>query len=135
MRDERARTGHSVKLPLLPRPITSPRTPFFCVVNSRVQNVALESSRSDAVSKSSRRHPWNSCTSAVVNGDVSDGPAVYSPGRSKKKKARAIILEIALVPSLFAAKARAMMCLMMRMGIGFTRCGGGSSRLYEAVIR
>ena len=35
-----ARTGQRHGDPEAPKPMTSPRTPFFCVVNSRVTNVA-----------------------------------------------------------------------------------------------
>jgi len=42
-------TGHTRWSPLHPRPITSPRTPFFCVVNVRVILVADRSCWSVAV--------------------------------------------------------------------------------------
>ncbi len=53
---------------------------------------------------------------------------VYSPGRSKKKKAMTIMSEIALLPHVPAAqKATARTWWITCIGMGFTRDGGGSA--------
>ena len=56
----RARTGHTRGDPDRARPMTSPRTPFFCVVNVRVQNVAERIEATDAVERQRRRAPTKS---------------------------------------------------------------------------
>ena len=47
-------TGHKTGSPLRPRPMTSLRTPFFCVVNVRVAKVEERSSSMEARARSSR---------------------------------------------------------------------------------
>ena len=133
--DAMAHTWHSVRLPLLPKPMTSPRTPFFWLVNLRVPNVVARMIRLEAVARFIRDRPLKSCTSAVVNGVVSDLPAVYSPGRRRKKKAICAMSAVAVEFALLTAAAVTTMCRIKEMGIGLTRCGGGSSRVYDAVIR
>ena len=57
----------------------------------RVANVAVPMVSEDAVSGSRRWPPTKSCISCIRKGVVSDLVAVYSPGRRRKKKARAIM--------------------------------------------
>ena len=62
------------------------------------------------------------------NGELSDLVPVYSPGRSRKKKAMMIMSAIAC--SSGSLEAAAMQASRRRTwtGIGFTRDGGGSCR-------
>lgn len=52
--------GENSGLPLCPKPITSPLTPFFCVVNVSEANVADRSAASEAVGRLSLAEPWKS---------------------------------------------------------------------------
>ena len=62
--------------------------------------VALVRSVMVTVARTSRRFPRKSWTSSREKGVDSDGVAVYSPGRIKKKNAMQIMSAIARVPSL-----------------------------------
>ena len=106
------------------------------MVNSRLLKVPRLKMASDVVTRHKRRLPMKICTSASVKGVVSDDfdPEVYSPGLSRKKKARTTMCAIAKTLVIWDAKAIAITCLMTLTGIGFTRLGGGSSRLYAAHI-
>eukprot|EP00980_Cylindrotheca_fusiformis_P020653 scaffold7703_cov127-Cylindrotheca_fusiformis.AAC.2 len=122
-----ARTGQKEGLPLRPWPITSPRTPFFCVVNSRVTKVAERRRWGGAVRESSRTPPRKNVVSARRKGDVSVRVPVYSPGRRRKKKARQSISAMHLAASVaLGAEEAPMMCKRICTGTGFTREGVGS---------
>ena len=122
-------TGHRKGLPLRPRPMTSPRTPFFWLVNSRVAKVARRRSASVDVKRLRRRWPTKSWTSEDVKGVVSEGEDVYSPGRRRKKNARQAMSVIADKETDWAAAAWQMRWRRTRRGTGLTRLGGGSWRL------
>eukprot|EP00985_Skeletonema_marinoi_P009016 scaffold4125_cov146-Skeletonema_marinoi.AAC.1 len=62
----------------------------------------------------------------MVNGVDSELVSTYSPGRSKKKNARMIMSETALVDSKVERAAREAMRRMTCIGTGLTRWGGGS---------
>ena len=121
-----AKTGQQSGSPLRPRPMTSPRTPFFCVVNSSVTKVAPKREESDADARSSFVFPTDRAISQRRNGWASGEAPVYSPGRSKKKKAKMIMSAMACKATSVEAWAVAAMCWMIGSGRGLTRCGGGS---------
>ena len=120
-----ASTGHREGLPDLPRPMTSPRTPFFWVVNVKETNVAVAMVVMGAVKMSMYVPPVDSRTSDKRNGVVSDGVAVYSPGRSRKKKANAIMSAMAGVLVCPDKVAAWRIHRRTVTGTGFTRLGGG----------
>ena len=86
-------TGHKYGSPEQARPITSPRTPFFCVVKVKEAKRARRSSHSGAARMGRRVSPMKSWTFSSRNGSPS--LSVYSPGRSRKKKAKMIMSEAA----------------------------------------
>jgi hypothetical protein len=129
------RVGENWGLPLWASPMTSPLTPFFCVVNVSEANEADRRAVSDAVARSRRTGPWNSWISARRKGADSLLAPVYSPGRSKKKKAIAIMSATAIFVSELPMSATARTCCRMGTGIGLTRFGGGSCFLYRASWR
>jgi hypothetical protein len=90
--------------------MTSLHTPFFCVVKVKVAKVAWESCSIVAVSTFKHVGPINNWTSCKRKGAVSDLFAVYSPGRSKKKKAKIIMSAVATWQASFHAAARVAMC-------------------------
>ena len=59
-------------------------------------------------------------------GFVISPPTVYSPGRSKKKKARHIMSATAQLEMVEAASASARQHITIERGMGLTRLGGGS---------
>jgi hypothetical protein len=81
---------------------------------------------SSAVAGSIQTGPIKSWTSHMRKGGVSEGVAVYSPGRSKKKKAITIISATARLSIVVAMRAAARTCRRIARGMGFTRSGGGS---------
>eukprot|EP00980_Cylindrotheca_fusiformis_P024323 scaffold11739_cov107-Cylindrotheca_fusiformis.AAC.2 len=124
-----ARTGQKSGLPLRPWPITSPRTPFFCEVNSRVTNVAERRRWGGAERVSRRRPPRKKVVSVSRKGEVSERWPVYSPGRRRKKKAKHSMSAMHLAASEAAGACEApMMCSRSGTGTGFTREGVGVSR-------
>ena len=52
---------------------------------------------------------------------------MYSPGRKRKKNASAIISAVAWMCGELPELATCMILRITWMGIGFTRCGGGSA--------
>jgi hypothetical protein len=136
MRRTRQRTGHNSGLPLRPRPMTSPQTPFFCVVKVREAKVPDHRDCSPAVAGSIRTGQIKNWTSHIRKGVVSEAVAVYSPGRSKKKKASPIISATARLFIVAERSAAVSMCPMIAMGIGLTRSEEGllwNSRQVSAV--
>jgi hypothetical protein len=97
MRRVNAKTGQNTGLPDRPSPITSPRTPFFWVVNVSATKVTRDRSSSGMVVARNRCWPIQHWTSVSVKGVVSDDVPVYSPGRSRKKNARQIMSAMAWV--------------------------------------
>jgi hypothetical protein len=91
-----ARTGQRKVCPDRPRPTSSPRTLFFCLVNSSAMCVALSRSCSGQVNGFSRILLRSRCMSQMRNGAASwlsvDG---YSPGRRRKKNPSVIICPMA----------------------------------------
>ena len=87
MRRRKASVGHNSGSPVAQWPILSPRTPFFCVLNISITNVAAASSLSVAVAVSNTVRPTLKVKSDRRNGALSDFVHVYSPGRRRKKKA------------------------------------------------
>ena len=83
--------GHKRGSPVAPCPIFSPRTPFFCVMNTSITDTAAESSLSVAVEVSNTVHPTLNVTSDRRKGALSYFVPVYSLSRSSKKKAIMII--------------------------------------------
>ena len=73
--------------------------------------------------------------SANVNGVVSEGVEVYSPGLRRKKNASVIICALAKRRGDCEAAAILAICLSAASGMGLTRAGGGSCFLYAAIIR
>jgi hypothetical protein len=130
MRCVHATTGHSTGTPERPRPITSPWTPFFCVVKVSAMNVTRWRSGIVIVVAKKCWCPIQHCTSCRVNGVVSDVLVpVYSPGRSRKKNARLIMSAIACEPGVAdGVHARAATWRIILIGMGTTRLGGGSTR-------
>ena len=128
-RRAKQRTGQRSRSPLRAWPITSPRTEFFCKSNVTAPKVDARISASDADMRSRRTQPSHSCTSLSSKGVDSDFVAVYSPGRSKKKNAIAIMS--ASMTSAGSSLFLAMNMIFRRTctGIGFTRFGGGSALL------
>ena len=135
MRRSMARTGQSWLQPLRERPMTSPRTPFFWLVNVREAKVVDCMFAMDAVVMFRRCSPMKSCTSHIRKGLVSDGESVYSPGRRRKKKARMIMSEMAWSTGSVPAVAMMEMCRRTLTGTGFTRSGGGSVFFHALIIR
>ena len=86
-RRRNASFGHNSGSPVAPWPIFSPLTPFFCVVNASIKNVAAASSLLVAVAGSNTVRPTLNVTSDRRNGELSDFLPVYSPGCRRKKKA------------------------------------------------
>ena len=67
-----------------------------------------------------RRWPMNSWKSARVNGVVSEGVLVYSPGRIRKKKAM-VSMSVMAMWSLVPTMAAALVAWMMtKIGMGLT---------------
>ena len=73
--------------PVVPWPIFSSRTPFFCLVKTSITNVAAASSLSVAVAVLNTVRPTLKVTSDRRNGELSDFVPVYSTGRRRNKKA------------------------------------------------
>ncbi len=93
-----ARTGLAVGELVVPWPTTSPRTPFFWLVNSKAQNVAAARSAGGAVCQLREREPIQMRVSVARNGvDSARRGAVYSPGRIRKKKPSHIISAVAAI--------------------------------------
>ena len=78
-RRRKASFGHNSGSPVAPWPIFSPRTPFFCVLNISITNVAAASSLSVAVAVSNTVRPTLKVTSDRQNGALSYFVPVYSP--------------------------------------------------------
>ncbi len=114
--------------------MTSPRTPFFWRSKVRVPKVAHSKSQSGDCRRQSRRVPMSNCTWCNAKGCVSDGDAVYSPGRRRKKKARMIISATATEKGFEECCATKAIARRTRSGSGFTRAGGGSC-LFQKEIR
>jgi hypothetical protein len=99
------------------------------VVNVSATNVTRGKSAMGMVVAKKRCCPIQSWTSCNVNGVVSDGVPVYSPGRRRKKNARVIMSAMAWVPmDADGADANEATWLKIWTGIGLTRLGGGSAR-------
>mmetsp|Transcript_30800 Transcript_30800/g.69101 ORF Transcript_30800/g.69101 Transcript_30800/m.69101 type:complete len:215 (+) Transcript_30800:111-755(+) len=130
-----ARTGHRKASPLRPRPMTSPRTPFFWSVKVSETKVAHRIWASVAVVRSMRVCPMKSWTSVRRKGvDSSADPStVYFPGRRRKKNAIIIMSAVALLKSWLDARARYAFERRTWTGMGLTRLGGGSS-FFQALI-
>jgi hypothetical protein len=121
-----ARTGHAWGSPERPWPTISPRTAFFCSVKMRATNVEDNRLVGEAVSGSMGNVPFQSLTSARVNGCGLRPKSMNSPGRSRKKKASHI--KSAAASEAGVALARAMEQAWWRAwsGIGSTRAGAES---------
>ena len=122
----RACTGQRTGSPLHAKPMTSPRTPFFCVVKVSDANRACCICSTGAVKTCRRVSLMNSCTSCSQNGSLS--LSVYSPGRRRKKNATMIMSAVAQNSGLCdsVVRDRAAMRRTTEIGIGLTRRGARS---------
>ena len=113
MRRARERTGQSWLSPDLPCPMTSPLTPFFWVVNSKVAKVAFSIWVSVHDMMLRRRVPICSLASWRRKGWDSVLVDVYSPGRRRKKKAKVIMSAVAQLRGVGVAFAMLAIRLMI----------------------
>ena len=90
--------------------------------------MAAAKSLSVAVEVSNTVRPTLKVTSDSQNGDLSDFVLVYSPRRSRKKKAMIIMSATACSSGSLEADATQASRQRTWTGIGLTRDGGGSCR-------